>query len=108
MRYCPIGYKPDNITYINAMISGFCNEKDFDSAYALLNEMTENKGCKPDVISYNVIIFRFCMDRRLKEAIELFEDVPRRKCAPKVSYRILFDGPCQPQSGPTPCRPAQR
>ncbi|RWR85887.1 putative pentatricopeptide repeat-containing protein [Cinnamomum micranthum f. kanehirae] len=87
------GCKPDTVTY-NAIIAGFCNEKDFVSAFGVLDEMLE-KGCKPDVFSYNTIIAGFCKGGRLREAIDLFEDMPRRECPPDVvSYRMIFDGLC--------------
>ncbi|KAF5180811.1 Pentatricopeptide repeat-containing protein [Thalictrum thalictroides] len=47
------GCKPNTVTY-NAMIFGYCNEKDFESAFLVLKEIVE-KGYKPDVISYNLI-----------------------------------------------------
>ncbi|KAJ4972199.1 hypothetical protein NE237_005298 [Protea cynaroides] len=87
------GCKPDTVTY-NAMISGFCMEKDFDPAFSVLDEMKE-KGCKPDVISYNIIIAKLCKEGRSREACDLFEDMPRRGCVPDiVSYRSIFDGLC--------------
>ncbi|KAK3026490.1 hypothetical protein RJ639_041787 [Escallonia herrerae] len=68
------GCKPNTITY-NAIIFGLCNEKDFDSAFDVLNEMEGG--------------------RKLREANDLFEDMPRRRCAPDVvSYRTLLDGLC--------------
>jgi len=79
------------VTY-NAIINGFCNEKDFEAAFRILDEMVE-KGHKPDVISYNVIIGGLCKGGKWSEARDLFEDLPRRGCPPDVvSYRTLFDG----------------
>ncbi|KAL5997779.1 hypothetical protein ACLOJK_008709 [Asimina triloba] len=87
------GCEPDTVTY-NAMIAGFCNDKEFDSAFSVLHEMRE-KGCKPDVLSYNTIIAGFCRESRLRDACDLFEDMPRQECFPDVvSYRTLFDGLC--------------
>ena len=85
------GCKADTVTY-NVMINGFCKDKDFKTAYKILDEMMGN-GCKPDVISYNVILGDLFKDGKWSEANDLFEDMPRRGCAPDVvSYRILFDG----------------
>ena len=72
----------------------FCKDKDFEAAYRLLDAMVE-KGCEPDVISYNVILRELFKEGKRDEANDLFEDMPRRGCAPDVvSYRILFDGFC--------------
>ncbi|CAI9754961.1 unnamed protein product [Fraxinus pennsylvanica] len=55
----------------------------------------EKNGCKPDVISYNVIISGLCREGKAREAHDLLEDMPRRKCFPDVvTYRILVDGLC--------------
>ncbi|KMZ61270.1 putative Pentatricopeptide repeat-containing protein [Zostera marina] len=86
-----IGVKPDTHTY-NAVISGFCDEKDFTAALTVLEEMSA-KGCKADVLTYNVMITSFCNSSSWVEAIDLFEDMPRRGCPPNVvTYRILVDG----------------
>ncbi|KAH7657744.1 Tetratricopeptide-like helical domain-containing protein [Dioscorea alata] len=88
------GVKPDTVTY-NAMIAGFCEEKEFDAVFEALNEMEKN-GCKADVVSYNTIIAGFCKEKRWRDALDLFEDMPRRECRPDVvSYRTLFDGLCE-------------
>ncbi|KAM3382624.1 hypothetical protein P3S68_008199 [Capsicum galapagoense] len=56
----------------------------------------EGKGCKPDVISYNVIIRGLCDDGKLREASDLLDDMPRRRCKPDVvSYRVYFDELCK-------------
>ncbi|KAF7116816.1 hypothetical protein RHSIM_RhsimUnG0012600 [Rhododendron simsii] len=87
------GCKPDAVTY-NAMIYGYCQEKDFDAAFGVLSEM-EKRRCKLDVVCYNVIIGGFCREGKFRKATELFEDMPRRKCAPDVvTYRTLFSGLC--------------
>ncbi|XP_057766415.1 putative pentatricopeptide repeat-containing protein At1g53330 [Salvia miltiorrhiza] len=87
------GCKPDTVTY-NAMIHGYCKEKEFVLAFGALSEMEKN-GCKPDVISFNVIIGGLCRERKVSEAYDLLEDMPRRGCAPDVvTYRTLFDGFC--------------
>lgn len=54
------------------------------------------KGLKPDVISYNVILGALFRIQNWKEGAYLFEDMPRRGCVPDVlSYRIVFDGLCE-------------
>ncbi|KAJ8527704.1 hypothetical protein K7X08_015155 [Anisodus acutangulus] len=72
------GCKCDTVTF-NALMRGYCQEKDFVSAFRVLDEM-ERKGCKPDVISCNVIIRGLCNDGKLREASELLDDMPRRRC----------------------------
>ncbi|KAF7822618.1 putative pentatricopeptide repeat-containing protein [Senna tora] len=83
--------KPDLVTY-NVMISEHCREKNFGEAYKILDQM---ENSKPNVVSYNVIIDSLCREGKWIEANDLFQDMPRRKCAPDiVSYRTLFDGLC--------------
>ncbi|KAL0306591.1 UNVERIFIED_CONTAM: putative pentatricopeptide repeat-containing protein [Sesamum radiatum] len=72
-------------------------EKEFDLAFAALSEM-EKEGCKPDVISYNVIIAGLCREKKVREANKLLEDMPRLQCPPDVvTYKTLFDGLCDVQ-----------
>ncbi|KAF5195544.1 Pentatricopeptide repeat-containing protein [Thalictrum thalictroides] len=86
------GCKPNTVTY-NALIFGYCNEKDFELAFLVLKEIVE-KGYKPDVISYNVIS-ALCKGGKLQQAIDLFEEMPRRDCVlDVVTYRTIFDGFC--------------
>ena len=78
--------KPDVVTY-NAMIAGFCDDKDFDASFEVVNEMERN-GTKVDVVSYKTIISGFCKEGWWRDA-ELFEDMPRRECEPNVlTYKI--------------------
>ncbi|XP_059277864.1 putative pentatricopeptide repeat-containing protein At1g53330 [Lycium ferocissimum] len=75
-----------------ALIKGLCK---VDDLLGYIDEM-EGKGCKPDVISCNVIIRGLCDDGKLREASELLDDMPRRRCKPDVvSYRIYLDGLCK-------------
>ncbi|KAG9448198.1 hypothetical protein H6P81_014326 [Aristolochia fimbriata] len=88
------GCKPDTITF-NAMIAGFCCERDFASAFGILDLMRKER-CRPDVISYNTIISGLCKAGRLTEARDVFEDMPRRECYPDVvTYRTLFGSLCE-------------
>lgn len=83
-----IGCKPDIVTY-NVLINMYCKDKDFASAYKIL----ENGLFKPSVTSYNMILGELCKDGKWSEAMDLFEDMPRLGCVPDVvSYRIVFDG----------------
>lgn len=53
------------------------------------------KGCEPDVISYNTIIGGLCKEGKWREANDLLGDLPRCGCTPDVvSYRTMFDGLC--------------
>ncbi|XP_020588692.1 putative pentatricopeptide repeat-containing protein At1g53330 [Phalaenopsis equestris] len=88
------GVKPETATY-NAIISGFCEEEDFNAAFEGLSEM-KRRGCKPDVVSYNTIVMGMCRAGQWSEARKLFDDMPRRGCRPDVvTYRALLDGMCE-------------
>ncbi|RCV15648.1 hypothetical protein SETIT_3G074000v2 [Setaria italica] len=78
----------DRVVY-NAMIAGFCeDERDPSAAFAVLDDM-QKCGCKPNAVTYNMLLGRW------QDANELVEDMPRRGCPPDVvTYRMLFDGLC--------------
>ncbi|KAL2326820.1 hypothetical protein Fmac_020247 [Flemingia macrophylla] len=87
------GARPDSVT-CNVLIGEFCREGDFDGAYRVLDEGVE--GVRPDVVGYNVVIGCLCKEGKWREAEDLFEDMPRRRCVPDVvTYRTLFDGLCR-------------
>ncbi|KAG0495882.1 hypothetical protein HPP92_000573 [Vanilla planifolia] len=76
------------------MIAGFCEEEEFEGALEVLREM-KRRGCKPEVVSYNILLMGMCRAGQWRNARDLFEDMPRRGCRPDVvTYRSLFDGMC--------------
>ncbi|KAH8494370.1 hypothetical protein H0E87_020945 [Populus deltoides] len=89
--------------YIYAsLIKGVCKNGELSLAFKLKKEMIRNK-IELDPAIYSTLISGLFKAGRKEEALEgkrgeandLFEDMPRRGCAPDVvSYRILFDGFC--------------
>ncbi|GAB2234001.1 hypothetical protein Drorol1_Dr00003236 [Drosera rotundifolia] len=48
---------------------------------------------KPYLTTCNTLLHGFCKRRKMKEAVDLFEDMPRLGCNPdEVAYRILLNG----------------
>lgn len=73
------GDKPNSVVY-DAWISGFCKEKDFETAFRLLNEM----GDKANLISYNVLLGGLCKEGKSGEAKDLL-----RICIDVVAILML-------------------
>ncbi|MFQ6627437.1 hypothetical protein Gotur_006333, partial [Gossypium turneri] len=73
------------------------------------------KGCAPDILSYNIMINGYCKSKRLDEAMELFHQIAQNGPIPDTvtyntlmqamqnsrlklnvaSYNILIDGLCK-------------
>lgn len=73
------GGKPNSVVY-DAWISLFCKEKDFETAFRLLNEM----GDKANLISYNVLLGGLCKEGKSGEAKDLL-----RICIDVVAILML-------------------
>lgn len=59
-------FRPDLQTF-NILLSGRRSSKEAES---FLQEMTKEKGIKPDVVIYNSLIDVYCKDREMEKAYE--------------------------------------
>ncbi|XP_038899857.1 pentatricopeptide repeat-containing protein At3g22470, mitochondrial-like [Benincasa hispida] len=78
-----------------------CKTGNINIAFKLHEEMLHETGryginCKPDVISYSIIIDGLCKDRQEDKARELFEEMKAQGMVPDViSYNSLIHGFCR-------------
>ncbi|KAI6703931.1 hypothetical protein NL676_013067 [Syzygium grande] len=81
----------DVCTY-NAVIKGYCVMGDLDSALSLLDEM-ENKGIKPNLISWNTLLEASYGKGRLSEGEKMWDLMVSRNVTPSVrSYNPRLRG----------------
>ncbi|KAJ1424986.1 Tetratricopeptide-like helical domain superfamily [Sesbania bispinosa] len=71
------GTEPNTFTF-NALIDGFGN---VDEANKIIAEM-EEKRCKPDKLTYTILIIGHCMKGRMSEAIGIFDKMLAVGCSP--------------------------
>ncbi|CAI9277485.1 unnamed protein product [Lactuca saligna] len=74
---------------------GLCKSGNNDTAIALLKLMDE-KGCKPNVVTYNTIIDSLCKDKMVDDALNLFKEMVFHKgiLPDVVTYTSLIHGLC--------------
>ncbi|KAK2645226.1 hypothetical protein Ddye_020421 [Dipteronia dyeriana] len=64
----------------NPVIDGFCKAGNVDEANAILTEM--EKRCKPDKVTFTILIIGHCVKGRMFEAISIFNKMLAIGCAP--------------------------
>ncbi|KAK7251420.1 hypothetical protein RIF29_34602 [Crotalaria pallida] len=64
----------------NPVIDGFCKSGNVDEANKIVAEM--EKRCKPDKLTYTILIIGHCMKGRMGEAIGIFDKMLTVGCAP--------------------------
>ncbi|KAL0464849.1 UNVERIFIED_CONTAM: Pentatricopeptide repeat-containing protein, mitochondrial [Sesamum latifolium] len=85
------------VTSCNALLTGLGQHRDFERMNLLMKEMKE-KGIKPDVVTYGIMIKNLCSFRRLDEALEVLEKMRDGELAVEpdvVIYNTLIDGLCK-------------
>ncbi|WOH14141.1 hypothetical protein DCAR_0933657 [Daucus carota subsp. sativus] len=73
----------------NPVIDGFCKCGNVDKANVILREMEEKK-CKPDKLTFTILILGHCMKGRMFEAINMFNKMLAVGCSPdKITIKSL-------------------
>ncbi|KAK7265429.1 hypothetical protein RJT34_33049 [Clitoria ternatea] len=81
------GIVPEPFVY-NPVIDGYCKSGNIDEANAIVAEMEER--CKPDKLTYTILIMGHCMKGRMPEAIDIFYKMLAAGCSPDdITFRIL-------------------
>ncbi|RZC70022.1 hypothetical protein C5167_033331, partial [Papaver somniferum] len=91
--------RADAVTY-NTLICGFCSIGEFCSVWAVGGReeiLLSTDGPRDLTERSNVQCFtRFLLERRLYEAVQLFNDMQHKGIQPnQVTYNILIDGLCR-------------
>uniref|UniRef100_A0A803KN83 Pentatricopeptide repeat-containing protein n=1 Tax=Chenopodium quinoa TaxID=63459 RepID=A0A803KN83_CHEQI len=105
------GVTPNIFTY-NALLDGYClrgqmrdakklldimaqNGCEPDLAVALLEDM-EDKGIRPDIVTYNILMDSLCEAGQLEDAAKFFSDLVLKGLQPSLkTYNILVKGFCK-------------
>lgn len=74
----------------NPVIDGFCKAGNIDEANVIVTEMEEKK-CKPDKLTFTILILGHCMKGKMLEAINIFNKMLNVNCAPdNVTIKSLI------------------
>ncbi|RDX63647.1 Pentatricopeptide repeat-containing protein, partial [Mucuna pruriens] len=78
---------PQSFVY-NPVIDGYCKSGNIDEANAIVVEMEEK--CKPDKLTFTILIIGHCMKGRAPEAIGIFHKMLAAGCSPDdITIRTL-------------------
>ncbi|KAK7363397.1 hypothetical protein VNO77_05539 [Canavalia gladiata] len=78
---------PESFVY-NPVIDGYCKSGNIDEANAIVVEMEEK--CKPDKLTFTILIIGHCMKGRMPEAIGIFYKMLATGCSPDdITIRTL-------------------
>ncbi|KAL6496815.1 hypothetical protein OROHE_027297 [Orobanche hederae] len=113
MRFCRNGYcdkawnvlhegmmnpgADEEVASCNALLTGLGHIHDFSRMNLLMKEMKE-RGIKPNVVTYGIMIKHLCKFRRIDEALEVLEKMRDGKLGVEpdtVIYNTLIDGLCK-------------
>ncbi|KAF8112940.1 hypothetical protein N665_0058s0040 [Sinapis alba] len=82
-------FRPDLQTF-NILLSGW---RSSEEAEAFFEEMTKEKGLKPDVVTYNSLIDVYCKDREMEKAYKLMDKMREEGETPDViTYTTMIGG----------------
>jgi len=83
---------PNNVTY-NSVLDCCVRQGDMESAERVLRELYSHQSLKPDIISFSTLIKGYIKERDLHRAVELLNDMLRKKVKPdEVLLNTLLDG----------------
>ncbi|XP_072953212.1 pentatricopeptide repeat-containing protein At3g61360 [Typha angustifolia] len=75
---------PSNTRILNTLLLGFKESGNLDAFDLFYHEMV-TRGFEPDAVTYCIRIDAYCKKGRFSDALELFEEMSRRKnCSPTV------------------------
>ncbi|KAJ6430377.1 hypothetical protein OIU84_021724 [Salix udensis] len=80
----------------NALISGFCRAGGIDKALAIVSFMSRT-GCKPDLVTYNVLLNYCCNEFMFEEAVKLLKKMECRMgvLPDRIFYTTIIDHHCK-------------
>ncbi|CAJ1970539.1 unnamed protein product [Sphenostylis stenocarpa] len=81
------------LSFIELIGAATCKENGVGQAMKLLIEMM-SKGCKPNVVTYNVVVKWICNEGRLDEAIRFLNKFPSYGCHPDVISQLSSREAC--------------
>ncbi|KAK9082595.1 hypothetical protein Scep_029066 [Stephania cephalantha] len=89
------GFLPNEYTY-NVFIDGNFKHGNVGEAKRLYEEMCGREGFRLSVLNCNTMISGFCLNGRMDEACEVFEEMVERGMEPDViTYNTLIQGFCK-------------
>nr|GEZ37930.1 hypothetical protein [Tanacetum cinerariifolium] len=81
----------DYLVFMDAIVSGYCEKKDYDDLLSLFSEM----DCVPDVAVGNKIIQSLCQNLRAEEAFEFMKKLERLRFTPDaITFGFLIGWSC--------------
>ncbi|XLS93071.1 hypothetical protein HN51_069079 [Arachis hypogaea] len=107
------GFHPDAFSY-TTFVESYCREKDFRKVDRVMEEMRGNgctpnamkvDGCVPDTAFYSSLIFILGKAGRIKDARDVFEDMPKQGVVRDVmTYNTMISIACTHQREETALR----
>ncbi|KAL3837897.1 hypothetical protein ACJIZ3_022488 [Penstemon smallii] len=92
IRMLKMGYDPDNYTY-NTLIHGFVNLGMFSKGWFLHNKMS-----KPNSVTYQIMLNKYCTQKKVDCALKLLDDMIQSNMAPNIHcYTSLIAALCKEQ-----------
>ncbi|XP_042013549.1 pentatricopeptide repeat-containing protein At5g40400-like [Salvia splendens] len=84
-----------NACTVNIFAHILCNEGHMDKVNEFLERM-EEEGFDLDIVTYNILVDGYCKNRRLKDAIYLYNIMCTRGMVPDlITYTTLINGLCK-------------
>ncbi|XP_057512856.1 pentatricopeptide repeat-containing protein At4g21170 [Actinidia eriantha] len=87
------GFLPDSSSCCS-LVERYCTRRQIDSAIALHSKMEKMNGTL-DVATYNVLLNGLIKERRVEEAIKVFDYMRTRELLSSASFSIVISGLCQ-------------
>ncbi|PIA46486.1 hypothetical protein AQUCO_01500199v1 [Aquilegia coerulea] len=85
-----------NTCIFNILVKYHCKKGDMDSAFEVVEGMRKAEVSYPNLITYSTLMGGLCNTGKLKEAIDLFEEMISKDILPDtLTYNILINGFCR-------------
>ncbi|KAL6005776.1 hypothetical protein ACLOJK_032030 [Asimina triloba] len=85
-----VGVPANRVTY-NVLLRGYCQQLRMEKARDLIQEMQDDAGIAPDVVSYNILIDGCILVDDCAGALNFFNEMRSRGIGPsKISYTTLM------------------
>ncbi|XP_042481651.1 pentatricopeptide repeat-containing protein At4g21170 [Macadamia integrifolia] len=87
------GFFPDSCCCC-ALVEHYCSNRQIDSALAL-HDKVEKLGRSLDLITYNVLLGELFIERRIGDALRVFDHMRTQKVVNSASFSIMIRGLCR-------------
>ena len=79
----------------SSLVLGNCRKDNLREAFRVFEKMSQEESCRPNSVTYSILIHGLCEAGRLEQAFQLKQEMIERGCQPSThTYTVLIKAMC--------------